>query len=267
MAIGRTNCGIGGGGGKVSVKAYPSYSDLPLVGKENEIAIIAESIGFLTMDSFAPLSPAEGDVWVRISGSDLHKVTLIDSKSQNVTVSIQGVYIYSSGLWVLADAYLWDGTQWSSIPTIFFYGTDRCLSVTGGWAVYNGSSNYTGQVTDYDNYIGLNTIGCTAKAAGTYHTVNKIDLTNFITLYARLKYITKGLKGNGLYFYVYSDFTSSMYNITPRYQVTNASASSDFVICSIDVSSETTSKYISIGGYGAGGEGYNTLEMDKVWGV
>ena len=33
--------GVGGGGGKVSVKAYPSYSDLPLVGKENEIAIIA----------------------------------------------------------------------------------------------------------------------------------------------------------------------------------------------------------------------------------
>lgn len=262
--IGRTNCGAGGGG-KLSVKAYPSYSDLPLVGRENEIAIIADSIGFLTMDSVAPLSPEEGDVWVRISGSDIHKVTLIDSKSQNVTVSIQGVYIYTSGLWVLADAYLWDGTQWNSIPTIFFYGTDRCASVTGGWALYIGKSSVgTNTVTDYDDYIRINDVGCDASNAGTYHTVNKIDLTDFTTLYVRMRYVSAGLNGNGLYFYVYSNYTSPMYNVTPRYQ---ASFSSEFQTYSIDVSSETTAKYISIGCYGAGGNGYATWEMDKVWGV
>lgn len=262
-------CRFGGGakgGAEVDVQAYPSYSDLPLVGKENELAIIAESIGFLTMDSIAPLSPAEGDVWVRISGSDLHKVTLIDSKSQNVTVSIQGVYIYSSGLWVLADAYLWDGTQWSSIPTIFFYGTDRCPSVTGGWALYSG---YTGMgantVVDYDNYIKIDGVGCTASAAGTYHTVNKIDLAPFTTLYVSLDLISVGGKTGAIYFYVGDSYTTPMYNTFPQKKI--GSGYNEMRTFSIDVSAETGSKYISIGCYGAGGNGYATWVMDKVWGV
>lgn len=262
MAIGRTNCGIGSGGGNVSVKAYPSYSDLPSVGKENEIAIIADSIGFLTMDSIAPLSPAEGDVWVRISGSDLHKVTLIDSKSQNVTVSIQGVYIYSSGLWVLADAYLWDGTQWSSIPTIFFYGKDRCLSVTGGWAL---NSTGAGTITDYDDHIRINGVSCSASVGGTYHTVNKIDLTPFTTLYVSMDLVSVGGKTGRIYFYVGDSYSTAMYNTFP--QASTASGYGEMRTFSIDVSAETGSKYISIGCYGAGGNGSATWDMDKVWGV
>lgn len=149
--------GGGGSGVRVVIKA-----EAPANPRENTVWVKSDTAGRKYVFAEAePESAEEGMLWLSVTGKGI----------------ISTARVYSGGKWVLVDAYMFIGGQWVSIASswngVLFENGNQYEDITGGWYVYGKNST---SVTP-------NLSAATGTGNATIRTNNKIDVTNYKTLY------------------------------------------------------------------------------------
>ena len=223
-------------------------TEQPANPKENTIWVNTETdISGWVFSPEEPESPAEGLVWIEVGSVSPAPFNVL--RKNGVYVYPVSCKQYSSEAWNDVFAYICQGGVWvqfSEIVTdVYLYNLgDTCDAVTGGW-VSNAKaldSSSTGAAAPSITYgadsMTISTTG-TNYTAGVARPANKIDVTNFNTIY--FKGAANATTGR-CKICVWSDFGA--------YQTDNLAASVDLQTkteAQIDVSGLTGKYYIGFG--------------------
>lgn len=173
-----------------TVQAYPSEVDLNVATPaENTIGVVTTNpITGWYFSATQPENMAEGEVWFSIGVASpcyfnaLTKNTIMvypSTAKQYVSSTLNAVVAkrYHEGVWTE----LWDGTLLAPNATYDEF--------TGGWVAntvyrhYSSDSSVTGKATTViHNENSITITAPTAKTYGSYHTVNKVDISDFKSL-------------------------------------------------------------------------------------
>lgn len=229
--IGRTNAGFGGGGGGLRVVVGLTAPANP---RENTVWVKSDTAGKKYVFAEAePEAAEEGLLWLSVTGKGI----------------ITAARVYSGGKWVLADAYMFIGGQWvpiaSSWDGVLFENGNQYEDITGGWYVHGIDG--TGTTPNLHAW--------SSPGQVTIRTNNKIDVTNYKTLY------WTGSGGGGsageewgadCYIKDTVDAETSVASLSFRHNNTYQ----------IDVTSITGEYYII---FDVGGTDWQQINLSKVW--
>ena len=175
---------IGGGGSALNFKVIAVSSELllPATAKENTIAVITDTaITAYVFSSTAPTSPAEGMVWFATGTNSTVGFNAI--KKNGLWVYPTGCQQYVSGAWVSRTAKTYQNGAWVDWTRWLYNNGDEVTSVTGGWKSINEGQVTTVKGTDR---ITITQISPYNYFCSCLHTTNKIDLSQYVTLYCKL---------------------------------------------------------------------------------
>ena len=257
--------GIGGGGGSnlnFSVKTYATeetlLADAP---KENTIGVVTDTAvpkwGFYAA---APGAPAEGEIFFTVATESAGSFNALKKNALTVyptlcqqyisaTWARKTAYIYKDGVWVQFSSD-WDGTLYDS--------GDEYEYITGGWASQKFYTNVSGTGTMSKDATCI-TLTAQNKSSISAYTVNKIDLTDYSTLYVRIISLNK----TGSWRFqarIIDGLSPSDYDSYIGYVDIGSGAGT----YSIDVSGITGEHYISVDEWCSDSFSY-VMKFDKVW--
>ncbi|MGN1026201.1 MAG: hypothetical protein ACI4P4_07340 [Faecousia sp.] len=155
--------------------------------KENTIWVNTDTaITGWAFSAEEPESPAEGMVWI-ITGTD-STVEFNALKKNGIRIYPISAKQYSAGVWNVKTAKSYINGEWAEWwnGDLFDYG-DVFESVTGGYVAIakpltSGTNGYVPVITDITGGSRKIYPGGTNGEGGMYHTVNKINLSNYTTL-------------------------------------------------------------------------------------
>nr|DAF68054.1 MAG TPA: hypothetical protein [Caudoviricetes sp.] len=221
--------GGGGSGVRVVIKA-----EAPAYPRENTVWVKSDIAGKKYVFAEAePEAAEEGMLWLSVTGKGI----------------ITAASVYSGGKWVLVDAYMFIGGQWvpiaSSWDGVLFENGNQYEDITGGWYVYGKNST---SVTP-------NLSAATGTGNATIRTNNKIDVTNYKTLY----FTGSGSGGSagetwGATCYIKDTVDAAASVAKLEFQKNNT--------YQIDVTAITGEYYII---FDAGGTDWQQINLSKVW--
>lgn len=247
---------LGGGGAKYlfKIKAYENVAAMPASANENDTALIT-SLAIPSMGSggiiVSPQAPTTRTNGAALVAGD---VWLVSASQSNFPFAIvNGILVY------LRLAFQWDGSAWNELEAYCYYGSawvpfylnlydygDEFDAVTGGWTLEN-TGGYGVQYAD-NVRIYASGSGGSPNNYTSFHTTDKIDLTNINTIYVYSK------KGVGTYaaFVAVSPIIGSaviVNNNKIAYAQLNAGTTLDW--SALDVSGITGEYYICFYAYTA----------------
>lgn len=201
MGWGTGNLGGGSGGLNFKIKAYPTKESLlSASAANNTIGIITtEKITSWVVSHTAPEVPSEGMVW--ITNGKTSRVVINLLKKNAVYVYPQLIRQYVGGAWVSRDAYCYQNGSWTALWFGQLYTAgEEWTAITGGWTSTAKKSSSESGASAKAPTITRGTASITAKVSGggVFHTVNKIDLTEFSTLAFRGEFNRGGSSGKNL---------------------------------------------------------------------
>lgn len=250
--------GFGGGSSPLNfeVKAYTTekalLADTP---KENTVGVITETgITSWYFSESKPATPTEGQLWIEVGDSSASPGKFGALKKNHLAVYPLRAYQYLSAKWTKVTAKTYKNGAWVSWGLILYAPGNTCDDVTGGWSD-------EGYAYDSDSPAGGGTVASTylqAKYGSSYEgcigTSNKIDLTNYNTLYVD-GYTTKAASTSDV-------FVSS----NKKYILDTLAARGDLPTTrktiAIDISSLTGKYAIS---FGASYSGAATSRVYNIW--
>ncbi len=190
-----------GGGANLNfrITQYAPDTDLSnFIGKTNEIAVLtATPIADWSISMTEPLVPATGDVWIKTGTSSLNNIEAL--KKHSIKLNLQGAYQYETGAWVRKKAYLWQGGRWNDMDIFLFDNGDQCTDRTGGWTKSLGDA---AEINITNAYI--QTVGKGSGGGGAVYTTNKVPLTGYTALKAKLNITSHTSTGDALSLYISS---------------------------------------------------------------
>ena len=125
----------------------------------------------------------EGTVWISTGTSSTVEFNAL--KKNGIQVYPLAAKQYVSGAWVTKTAKSYQGGKWVDWTTFLFANGNQFTDLTGGWGV-KSSSGVTCTIGDT---LSLRVTG-TAAREGSVYTKNKIDVSNFHTLYVDVNVTT-----------------------------------------------------------------------------
>jgi hypothetical protein len=163
-----------GGGATLSVKAYPSESDLPSSARDGDIAVLSQTaVGDVYIQSAEPTDVKNGDLWVTFGFDGNYP-----SFAGNVVIYPKIAYQYIDGSKTKLDMYVWSNSMWNGLKVYLLKGSDKCEDVTGGWKTY----------TIYDSTVSETTTGFKIQGANDGYqaagiqTKTSIDISGYNTI-------------------------------------------------------------------------------------
>lgn len=189
MGWGTGNVGGGSGGGlnfKVVGNPQPSNA------KENTICVDTDvDITGWKFDTTEPENPLSGMVWVYTGTSST--VAFNALKKNGITVYPVSAKQYVSGEWVDKAAKIYQGGVWADLWNGQLYKPGNTYdSITGGWTNWFSSG---GSFTVGPDSLDFNYSDSGGGNGTPLATVNKIDITNFTELSAKLLNFTTSNNG------------------------------------------------------------------------
>ena len=253
-----------GGGSNLnfSVKVYTTEETLlSAAPKENTIGVVTDTAvpkwGFYAAK---PETPAEGELCFPIGTESSYAFNAL--KKNALTVYPMNCQQYISGVWARKTAYIYKDGVWVQFSsdwdgTLYDSG-DEYEYITGGWASQKFATNVsgTGTMSKDDTCI---TLTAQNSASISAYTVNKIDLTDYSTLYVRIISLNK----TGSWRFqarIIDGLSASDYESYIGYVDIGSGAGT----YSIDISKITGEHYISVDEWCADSFSY-VMKFDKVW--
>ena len=150
------------------VVAYPGKDALKAATPaENTIGIVTSNkITSWVFSSTAPATPVEGMVWIATGVTSSTSFNVL--KKNELRVYPLFARQYTGGIWEEVTAFTYMNNAWSSWRMYLFEDGNEHKEITGGWT--GGVNNGTLSVNNLE----------------ISRTVNKIDFTNYSTLYVEL---------------------------------------------------------------------------------
>ena len=257
MAIGRTNAGGGGSALNFKVIAVSSELLLPATAKENTIAVITTAaITSYVFATTAPTSPTEGMVWFATGKASTVGFNAI--KRNGLWVYPTGCQQYVSGAWVAKTAKTYMSGAWVDWTRWLYNNGDEVTSVTGGWESINEGQVTTAKGTDR---ITITQISPYNYFCSCLHTADKIDLSQYVTLYCKLN--LKSIVKTGTNLGVCVGINTGTPNAVDAYKnymtlnTRTTTIGTQTVAC--DISSIMTSAYVEIS------EAASNLDVFNLW--
>lgn len=169
MAIGRTNCGVGGGGLNFQVVGGTTQPTSP---KENTIWV--NTSASITSWAFQTKQPAgaEGLVWFQTSTGS--SVPFNGLSKNTLMVYPKSAMLYTSGSWSSVSPKIYQNGAWHDFTFYLYADGNECTNLTGGW---------TAQKKTTTNMTAGGSHEASASSVLITHTNNKIDLADYTTLY------------------------------------------------------------------------------------
>lgn len=182
--------GFGGGGGlRISVKAYASPEALPTSEAENAIAVITgTAISNVALSPEEPVTKSTGTVWIPTSGGD---ISIGVDEQETIILHPNQCMQWDGNQWETCDAFVFQSGKWISFATAVFYlyrPGNTYESITGGWVSEGKKSASSGGGTAHAPTIteGTDSIVFTQKGsnylAGIVYMKNSFDLTDYNTI-------------------------------------------------------------------------------------
>lgn len=213
-----------------------TYSNLPLSGRENEIAVITKTpMNKYIISMNEPNQQQEGNIWVKtvqIGGKQLNVV-----EPNYLIINIGEIYQYISNVWVKKVAYIYQNNEWSTFSQYLYSPGNIYSDLTGGWSssgYRQSSGSPSGGAGITDNYMYCT--GVYATYEGCIGTAYAIDLTNYSTLYFDAECTTTT---NAVCRIVSNKNNFNSYTVASKSLDSNARKT-----YSIDISSINASRYI-----------------------
>lgn len=182
----------------------------PANPKENTFWVNTDvSIPMWVVGSTAPEAPTEGMVW--ISNGSASRVVINVLKKNALYIYPQVARQCVSGVWVNRDSYCYQNKAWTPLWFGQLYTPgDEWTAVTGGWTSVamksfknSGASAKAPTITR-----GTSSIKAQTSGGGVFHTVNKIDVTEFDSLTFRGEFARGGSSGRNLLAACWENFGS-----------------------------------------------------------
>ena len=170
MAIGRTNCGVGGVGLNFQVVGGTTQPTSP---KENTIWVnTSTEITGYAFSATQPENPINGMVWITIAASSVAEFNALKKNSIQVYPLRASQYI--SDAWTQVTATSYQSGEWVGWILYLYQPGNEFSTVTGGWT----SSEYTyegrdiASATKTDNYMEFLGNEGTTRLLGTNYGIN-----------------------------------------------------------------------------------------------
>ena len=183
--IGRTNCGVGGGGLNFQVVGGTTQPEIP---KENTIWVNTDTdITSYVFSATNPSNPSAGMVWIVVGASSTASFPAT-SKNPIMVYPIGGKQ-YVGGVWVDKTAKSYQNGTWVDWILYLYKPGDECINVTGGWIAVAEAVATTGKTTKAptvakgDSYMSITPpTGGSNGTAGMVRTSNAINISSAQTL-------------------------------------------------------------------------------------
>ena len=243
----------------ISSLTVPDYDGFYIrADKENTIWVKTDTeITSWTFSATEPENPVEGMVWI-LTGA-LSPVEFNAVKKNNIMVYPTSAYQYINGVWVSKDVKIYQN-GWMDWTTYLYYEGNEYTAITGGFSKTFVNSYGTGTLKKNSDSLYLTSTGVSGSGNHiTVATANKIDLSNYSTLYARIKFT------NSKYTRCYLAAHTSN-NVSPSSGDCELilSSSVDDVV-SLDVSNLSGSYYIWVGLAGSQGSNSGNCYVYEVY--
>lgn len=236
--LGRTN--TGGGGAGLNFKVISGATE-PSNPKENTIWVNTDTK--ITDWEFSATEPAgvEGLVWISTGARSLTPFNAL--KKNNVTVYPLKCAQFVSGAWAGKEATIYQGGTGVALWNGKLYdGGNEFERITGGFVEAYKNSVGTRTFTKNEDNFYFRSIGNSSGGAHIYvSTAEKINLSSFSTLYARIKHSPSS--STSFYLAAHDRNDVPLYNVPC---VLKQSSSKEGVV-SLDISELSGEHYILFG--------------------
>ena len=247
-----------GGGASLNFKVVGGTTE-PANPSENTIWIDTDTeVTGYVFSATEPAAPVEGMVWISTGTSSPVEFNAL--KKNGITVYPFSAKQYVGGAWVDKTAKSYQNGAWVEWATYLYnYGTDF-IELTGDFSITEESSRGTRTFTKNADSLYLAATG--ASGGGTNFTVataKKIDLTQFNTLCAQIKFTNTQYCGFALGAHTTND-------VFPYDGICYTSISENQNgIISVDVSQLSGSYYVYVGLYGNAANNYGNCYVYEVY--
>lgn len=262
--IGRTNTGVGGGGGLNFTVVGGTTA--PSNHKENMIWVDTDTEITSWIFGAEEPSPAEGGmVWITVGTSSA--VAFNALKKNGIMVYPISAKQYVGGAWVDKEAKSYQNGEWVSwVVAVYLYNTgDECNAMTGGWSQTSNGGNKPMTLSKDSSYLHI-----TGSWSGNY-------TSNSTTSTAKTVDVSKYTKLNVLYDFSASSGTfagagTPFQDLNIGLGTSNASLSS-YVSATkgtnqtvtLDISAQNGSFYVVIQSANYCTSGNVDIKIHKVW--
>ncbi len=175
----------GAGGALLNLKIVGNPK--PQTAKENTIWIDTDAkITGWIFSSTQPENLAEGQLWI---ATDKRSTAAFDILKKNgIQIYPVSAKQYIAGQLVAKAAQIWKDGKWVEWMAYLYHSGDTCDALSGGWGNFGSLNQFSTNAADPNGKraMALNTGTNSSMNWGYASTVQKIDLSNFQALQARV---------------------------------------------------------------------------------
>lgn len=222
---------LGGGGANLNFRVIGGTSALASP-KENDIWVNTDTpITSWVFSEEEPESPVAGMVWFQTGTSST--VAFNALKKNDITVYPNSCKQYVSGAWAGKTAKTYQSGAWVEWwnGELFMNGNQYSIR-TGGWKIVNAAVG-TGEIKADSIFLGYS--GSSGRESAAF-TVNKVNVTEFNKLYAKVKVTS----GSNFYIGLCDTNTKSL----PTYAYSKKASGTGEAVMECDISSALGEYYI-----------------------
>lgn len=243
---------LGSGGVNLNYKAvYAStYAGLPSGQPANTLGFITSTaIGKVIFNNGTVTGMVAGDVVVRQVVTSSYPFNVLPNGQLYINAGT--AYQWNGSAWVRIDMYVYSGTAWNFISSIYYdYGT--IPPSTGDFLRYANSGTIT--LTKNADNLQLDIVSGTGWCYGR----DPVDLTHVNTLKFRVKLDTSSIAAWVGCIGAYNSSAGAVHSL-----ITGVGSYTDI---SVNVSAVTGNKYIYFGRDSTDGDTTRTINVQKIWG-